>query len=191
MKKNKIIPYAFLLMIVSFFISSCGPSFSEEISQIDSMVTVLNKNIERLNVYSVEKISAKNDTFKKLYTTIDSIYNFSKPDSNFAMINNFINVQKPFRRHDKKLKRIIDDINFQIHQLTSLKEDMKSHSMRKEELQKYFTIETNECEKIIETSNTYFNMIKSQVEIFDSLSPKISQLIPVYQSKKPAAKRNK
>lgn len=191
MKKSRIIPLAFLLLIVSFTISSCGPSYSEEKEQIDSMITVLNKNIERLNIYSVEKINAKNDTFKQLYAAIDSVYNFSKPDSNFAMINNFINVQKPFRRHDKKLKKVIDDINFQIHQLTTLKEDMDSKSMRKEEIQKYFTIESNECGKVVETVNMYFNMIKSQVEIFDTLSPKISNLITIYQSKKPAAKRTK
>jgi len=191
MNKSRIIPLVIVSMIASFAISSCGPSYSEEKAQIDSMITVLNKNIERLNVYSVEKINAKNDTFKQLYAAIDSVYNFSKPDSNFAMINNFINIQKPFRRHDKKLKKVLDDINFQIHQLTTLKEDMDSKSMRKEEIKKYFTIETNECEKVIETVNIYFNMIKSQVEIYDSLSPKISQLIPLYQSKKPAAKRTK
>ncbi len=191
MKKNRIIPFAFLVLLITFAISSCGPSYSEEKTQIDSMITLLNKNVERLNMYSIEKINVKNDSFKMLYASIDSVYNFTKPDSNFAIINNFINLQKPFRRHEKKLMKIMDDINYQIHQFTDLKKDMDSKSMRKEEIQKYFTIESNECSQVIETVNIYFNMIKSQVETYDALSPKIKEIISLSQSKKTSAKRTK
>lgn len=191
MKKSRIIPFSFLALILSFVMYSCGPSYSEEKTAIDSMINVLNKNIEHLGLYPLELVKSKNDSFKVLYASIDTLYDFEKRDSNFTMINSFINVQKPFRRHEKKSKKLLEDINFQIHQLTTLKQDMENNTLSKEEIQKYFTIESNECEKVVQSAKTYCNMIQSQIEIYDTLSPKIKELVNVYRLKKPLKKRTK
>lgn len=184
MKKRTFIPFLISSILLILSVQSCGPSYSEEIDQIDSMVTILKDKSAQLQEFPVEMVNAKNDTFLSIYAAIDTVYNFSIQDSNFNTVNMFINLQKPLRRHKERGVKLMEDVDYQISQLESLRKDIKSKSRTKEEIEKYLSIESAECEKVVQFASTYYSMMKSQIETFDSLSPKIRELIVLYSTNK-------
>jgi len=184
MKKLSIIPLFFATVFLIISINSCGPSYSKEIHQIDSLLTLLNEKSSQLQEFPMEMVKAKNDTFLELFTAIDTIYNFSKRDSNFQTVNMFINLQKPLRRHQTRGKKLMEDVDYQINQLENLRKDIQAKSREKEEIEKYLSLESTEAEKVLQFATAYYNMMKSQLQVFDSLSPQIRELIPIYSANK-------
>ncbi len=184
MKRTAIIPFIITSIILVLSLESCGPSFSKEIEQIDSMLLILNEKSSQLAEFPLEMVKAKNDTFLMLYAAIDTVYDFSKRDTNFQTVNMFINLQKPLRRHQTRGKKLMEDVDYQINQLVNLQKDMKQKSRSKEEIEKYLSLESAECEKVVQFATAYYNMMKSQIEIFDTLSPQIRELVLHYSASK-------
>ena len=184
MKKRTFIPILIASILLILSVQSCGPSYSEEIHQIDSMVIILKEKSAQLQEFPVEMVNAKNDTFLSIYAAIDTVYNFSIRDSNFHTVNTFINLQKPLRRHKERGAKLMDDVDYQIQQLESLRKDIKAKSRSQEEIEKYLSLESAECEKVVQFATAYYNMMKSGIETFDSLSPQIKELVILYSTQK-------
>ena len=184
MKKKSLIPLFLSSILLAISLNSCGPSYHQEIHQIDSLLTLLNEKSSQLQEFPLEMVNAKNDTFMVLYAAIDTVYDFSKRDSNFQTVNMFINLQKPLRRHQTRGKKLMEDVDYQINQLENLRKDIKANSRNKEEIEKYLSLESTEADRVLQFSTAYYNMMKSRIEIYDSLSPQISELVNVYSASK-------
>ncbi|MDD2411325.1 MAG: hypothetical protein RBS19_06725 [Bacteroidales bacterium] len=184
MKKRTFIPFVISVILVILSVQSCGPSYSEEIDDIDSMLTLLNEKSKQLQEFPVEMVNAKNDTFLGIYAAIDTVYNFLERDSNFYTVNTFINLQKPLRRHKTRGVKLMEDVDYQITQLENLRKDIKTKSRSKEEIERYLSLESAECEKVVQFATAYYNMMKSQIATFDSLSPQIKELVILYSANK-------
>jgi len=183
-----IILFSILLIFTN---SACKKNYQQQISQIDSILTIIEKDSLTLSKFSAGIVKEKYHEYKTLFNEIDTLYDFSKKDSNWNLINSLANLEKPFRRHRTRFEKMNDDYSFIRKQLTDLQKDMKEKNYSKTDINKYLEIERDEANKFHLSVEKYSEMMQKQFDNLDEMTPKIKNLIEFIKQHPKKQKKNK
>ncbi len=190
--KKIILPLILTIVIFTLIFSSCKPSFDKQINQLDSTISLIETDSINLSKFTLEVVQAKYNDYKIINKKLDSLYDFNKKDSNWMLLTNFKDIEKPLRKHTNRYKKIVEDYSFLHNQLITLKKDLIEKNINKKEAESYLKIETEDANRFHFGAEKYYKLMTIEFAKFDTLSPKVNLLIQqINSSPKKSYKKKK
>lgn len=170
------------LIIITFILPLCflackSGKHAKEIKTIDSLYTVIDTIEKNLNSADTIKVKDVFEEYMKNIGQIRDCFNDKKDDTTWKAITSYGIIRKPLRNFLNDYSALYEEIRYSRKQLDNLKADIEGENIQKDTILEYTKNEVAAVNSLKQIVNITVNGVQTNLKLFDSLNPKVIQLI--------------
>ena len=178
MKINIITIFAITISVCSLL--SCNPSkkFTNELTTIDSCITVIEEMEEHLNGINFDSLDVMVQHVQHNESVIKRLYMSDTVDNDFArMMNECKGLRKTMEGSKAKKIKYGDELNALKHQFMDLKTDIMDGRFSKEQIDGYLSKEKRDMHIVHDSFYEFYDLQLKQTKIYYSNVPVVDKYV--------------
>ncbi|MFA5781041.1 MAG: hypothetical protein WC868_02105 [Bacteroidales bacterium] len=170
------------LIIITFILPLCflackSGKHAKEIKTIDSLYTVIDTIEKNLNSADTIKVKDVFEEYMKNIGQIRDCFNDKKGDTTWKIITPYGIIRKPLKNFLNDYSGLYKEIRYSRKQLDNLKADIEGENIQKDTISEYTINEVTSVNRLKQIVNFSVDGVQKNLKLFDSLNPKVIQLI--------------
>ncbi|MFA4851850.1 MAG: hypothetical protein WC599_04965 [Bacteroidales bacterium] len=170
------------LIIITFILPLCflackSGKHAKEIKTIDSLYTVIDTIEKNLNSADTIKVKDVFEEYMKNIGQIRDCFNDKKGDTTWKIITPYGIIRKPLKNFLNDYSGLYEEIRYSRKQLDNLKADIEGENIQKDTISEYTINEVTSVNRLKQIVNFSVDGVQKNLKLFDSLNPKVIQLI--------------
>ena len=183
-KMNKFYLLIFIPVILLAISCKSGKEKKSQIASIDSLKVKLDQMDLKLHEITIHDVNKRFNEYKKTMNSVIQEVKAEVDTLSGVYLMAYARVRMPFKAFIKSLPRLQHDVDSTKNRLNGLINDVQKNQVKKDKYEEYFKQESYFVNKLDYNVNKYVDECKAQMISFDTLDPKIQEIIEKYKGKK-------
>lgn len=167
----------YFIFIMLFFVA-CNPNKNKkELSQIDSLKTVIKKTESLLLEIDTTVINEKYEKYKYNIAYLRENYTEKENDINWSTLGQYGLIKKPLKDFVLNKNHYFKEITYSEKQLDNLRIDIQNGAIQESKIKENIQSEMDAANFLEQNVKNTVGAAKTELNRFDSLNPKIEKII--------------
>ena len=168
----------FIFGLIMAVLASCKQvNVDKELTQLDSLTTVIKNNEIKLDEIDIDKVKTLQEQMSNQIMLVKSIYGDSIEWENAKMLTKYYDASKTFRKYIDKHSYVKDELTYSYAQLTDLKAVITNNIITTDTFQIYFEKECKAAQELEDLIQKEMHKAKSSLETYKEYLPKVEELL--------------
>jgi len=171
-------------LIIAAFGSCMHVNVDQELTQIDSLTTIIKDTEIKLDEIDLDKVKTLQEQMSNQIMLVKSFYGDSIEWESAKMLNKYHNANKSFRKYIDKHSYIKDELTYSYDQLSDLRAVLSNNIISTDTFHLYFEKECKAAQELEELIQNEIHKAKSSLETYKECLPKVEELLSEQKPKK-------